>query len=175
MTAKSLRRRLSHLFKHAPATSAISPIHVPRKIRGEKPYYQHPHPFTCRSSQSAISALLRIESTASLGSHSAAPKLHVTSTISDPTPTARLRRGLTGLDSAGTAPIVVGASVTRELRAVCADCARRPGRSKAFPSPHGIALAFTRVARASVSHSVIAARPSCARQLTRTTQRRAGQ
>ena len=44
MTAKSLRRRLWHLFKHAPATSAISP--APRKIlkwREEKPYYQHLH------------------------------------------------------------------------------------------------------------------------------------
>ena len=59
MTAKSLRRRLSHLFKHAPATSAISPtsgvsllyrteaigrqqtIHR-KKFEEMKAYYQHP-------------------------------------------------------------------------------------------------------------------------------------
>ena len=60
MTAKSLRRRLSHLFKHAPATSAISPTsgvsllyrteaigrqqtHTPQKVRGEESVLSAPH------------------------------------------------------------------------------------------------------------------------------------
>jgi hypothetical protein len=60
MTAKSLRRRLSHLFKHAPATSAISPTsgvsllyrteaigrqqtHTPQKIRGDESVLSAPH------------------------------------------------------------------------------------------------------------------------------------